>query len=143
MKARSRGLRSLLGNHMDQIATMITHIANAGHAGRDHTVVGYSRMKADIAEVLKEEGFIKSYSKKTQGAKSFLSIDLFVQNRIPKIKGVKRHSKPSKRVYKKSSEIRAVKQGYGLLVLSTPKGVMSGRKAKKEGLGGEALFSIW
>src|SRR5262249_39804233 len=112
MRARSQALRSLLGNHMDQIATMITHIVNAGNAGRDHTVVNYSTIKADIAEVLKDEGFIKGYKKETKAAKSFLSLDLFVENRVPKVKGVKRHSKPSKRVYKKASEIRAVKQGY-------------------------------
>ncbi len=128
---------------MDQIANMITHMANAGHAGRSNAVVSYSKLKADIAEVLKAEGFIKGYEKKTKGAKTFLSLDLFVENRVPKIKGVKRHSKPSKRIYKKSSEIRSVKQGYGLLVLSTPKGVMSGKQAKREKLGGEALFSIW
>jgi small subunit ribosomal protein S8 len=128
---------------MDQIANMITHIANAGNAGRDNAVVGYSQLKADIAEVLKAEGFIKGYEKKTKGAKSFLSLDLYVENRLPKVKGVKRISKPSKRIYKKSSELRPIKQGYGLLVLSTPKGVMSGKQAKREKLGGEALFSIW
>jgi small subunit ribosomal protein S8 len=128
---------------MDRIADMITHVVNAGNAGRDNAVVGYSKLKADIALVLKEEGFIKGYEKKVKGGKQFLSLDLYVENRVPKVKGAKRLSKPSKRMYKKSSEIRGVKQGYGLLVLSTPKGVMSGRRAKKEGLGGEALFSMW
>jgi small subunit ribosomal protein S8 len=128
---------------MDRIADMITHIVNAGNAGHDTAVVGYSRLKADIAEVLKAEGFIKGYEKKTKDGKHFLALDLHIENRIPKVKGVKRISKPSKRLYRKSSEIRPVKQGYGLLVLSTPKGVMSGRQARKEKLGGEALFSIW
>lgn len=128
---------------MDPIADMITHIKNAGNAGKHNLVIGYSKLKHDIAEVLKDEGYVKSVEKKTSGAKNFLSIDLFVENRLPKVKGVKRHSKPSKRIYKKATEIRAVKQGYGLLVLSTPKGVMAGYKAKKAGVGGEALFSIW
>ncbi len=128
---------------MDRIADMITHIVNAGNAGRDNAVVGYSKLKADIAEVLKEEGFIKGYEKKTKDGKTFLSLNLYIENRIPKVKGVKRMSKPSKRMYKKSSELRPVKQGYGALVLSTPKGVMSGKKARKEKLGGEVLFSIW
>lgn len=128
---------------MDPIADMVSHIRNAGGAGRHNVVVGYSRMKHNIAEVLKEEGFIKGVEKKSKGSKHFLSLDLFIENRLPKVKGVKRHSKPSKRIYRKSSEIRPVKHGYGILVLSTPQGIMAGYKAKKAGLGGEALFSIW
>lgn len=128
---------------MHPIADMLTHMKNAGNAGKHNVVVGYSRIKHDIADVLKEEGFVKSVEKKSKGAKNMLSLDLYVENRTPKIKGVKIHSKPSKRVYKKSAEIRPVRQGYGLLVLSTPQGVMSGHKAKKAGVGGEALFSIW
>lgn len=128
---------------MDPIADMITHIKNAGNAGRDNVVVGYSNLKADIAKVLKEGGFIKDFSKKSKGARHSLSLDLFIENRVPKIKGVKRISKASKRIYKKHTEIRSIKNGYGMLVLSTPKGVMAGHQARKEKLGGEALFSIW
>jgi small subunit ribosomal protein S8 len=128
---------------MDPIADMLAHIKNAGHAGRHNVVVGYSRLKHDIADVLKAEGFVKSVEKKSKGNKHALSIDLFIENRVPKVKGVKRHSKPSKRIYKKVSEIRPVRQGYGLLVLSTPQGIMTGHKARKAGVGGEALFSIW
>lgn len=122
---------------------MITHIKNAGAAGRHEVVVSYSNLKADIAKVLKEEGFIKDFSKITKGSRNLLTLDLYIENRIPKVKGVKRLSKSSKRMYKKASEIRSVRQGYGLLVLSTPKGVMAGHKARKLKLGGEALFSIW
>lgn len=128
---------------MYPIADMLAHIKNSGQAGRHNVVVGYSRLKHDIAEVLKAEGFVKDVEKKSKGAKHHLSIDLFVENRIPKVKGVRLLSKPSKRMYKKASDIHAVRQGYGLLVLSTPQGVMSGYKAKKAGIGGEALFSIW
>lgn len=122
---------------------MLNHIKNAGNAGKDNVVVGYSKLKHDIADVLAAEGFIKSVSKKEKGSKPSLSLDLYIENRVPKVKGVKRHSKPSKRIYRKASEIRPVKQGYGILVLSTPKGVMAGYKAKRDGVGGEALFSIW
>jgi len=72
-----------------------------------------------------------------------LTIALLMENRVPRIKGVQRISKPSKRVYKKASEMRAVKSGYGALIVSTSKGVMSGSQAKKAALGGEALFTIW
>ncbi|MBX4198924.1 30S ribosomal protein S8 [Candidatus Parcubacteria bacterium] len=128
---------------MNPIADMLIHMKNAGHAGRHNVVVGYSKIKHDIADVLKEEGYVKAVEKKSKGAKHSLSIDLFVEERNPKVKGVKIISKSSKRVYKKAADIHAVRQGYGLLVLSTPQGVMAGHKAKKAGVGGEALFSIW
>lgn len=128
---------------MDPIADMINSLKNAGNAGRDSLTVPFSKLKENIAKVLLSEGFIKSVEKKAVGGKPMLSIDLFVENRVPKIKGVSRYSKTSKRVYRKSSELRPVKNGYGALVLSTPKGVMSGRNAKKEKVGGEVLFSIW
>lgn len=128
---------------MDPIANMIVGIKNAGAAGRESVVLPYSKLKENIANVLAKEGFVKKVEKKSHKGHPALSIDLFIDNRTPKIKGVKRISKTSKRIYKKSSEIRLVKQGYGLLVLSTPKGIMSGRDARKEKLGGEVLFSIW
>lgn len=128
---------------MDPIANMLVSLKNAGNSGRDSLVVPYSKIKENIATVLQSEGFIKSFERKIVSKKPVLLIELFMENRIPKIKGVQRLSKTSKRIYKKSSEIRPVKNGYGSLVISTPKGVMSGRSAKKEKLGGEVLFSIW
>src|ERR1035437_3832809 len=128
---------------MDPIANMITQIKNAGNAGRDSVLVPFSSIKENIATVLMTEGFIKSVEKKMVLKKPMLEIGIILENRIPKIKGVQRLSKTSKRVYKKSAEIRPVRNGYGALILSTPKGVMSGRNAKKAKLGGEVLFSIW
>jgi small subunit ribosomal protein S8 len=128
---------------MDPLSNMIIQLKNAGSAGRDSVVVPFSKIKESIANVLKAEGFIKSVERKEIKGRSVLSIGIFLENRIPKIKGVQRLSKTSKRVYKKSAEIRPVKNGYGALILSTPKGVMSGRDAKKQKLGGEVLFSIW
>jgi small subunit ribosomal protein S8 len=138
---------------MDTISNMIIQIKNAGNVGHDRVVLPYSKLKASIVEVLKKENFIKGVEVITKksarpnghsgGGKKMLSIELFVENRVPKIKGVERISKPSRRIYKKSSDIRAVKNGYGALILSTSRGIMSGREAKKASLGGEALFSIW
>jgi small subunit ribosomal protein S8 len=128
---------------MDPIANMIVGMKNAGAAGRDSLTLPYSKVKENIAKVLEKEGFVKNVSKKSVKGHPALSIDLIVDNRIPKITGVKRISKTSKRIYKKSSEIRPIKNGYGLLILSTPKGIMTGRDARKEKLGGEVLFSIW
>ena len=128
---------------MDTISNMIIQIKNAGNAGHDNTAVSYSKLKHSVADVLKKEGFIKDVEVKTEKGKKVLFLSLFIENRIPKIKGIQRISKPSKRVYKKFSEIRSVKNGYGALIISTSKGVMSGREAKRASLGGEALFTIW
>ena len=122
---------------------MIISIKNAGFAGHESVNVPYSKLKEAIAQVLKKEGFIKDVEIKSEKAKKVLALELFSENRVPKIKGVKRISKPSKRIYQKTSEIRSVKSGYGALIISTPRGVMSGRDARKAKLGGEALFSIW
>ena len=128
---------------MDPISDMIIQLKNAGSAGHDRVLVPYSRLKFSIAKVLKKEKFIKDVDTETKKGNKVLAVDLFMENRVPKIKGVKRISKPSKRIYKKTADIRAVKSGYGALILSTSQGVMSGREAKRAKLGGEALFSIW
>ena len=130
-------------NSMDTISNFIIKIKNAGNAGLESVSSPYSALKASISEVLKKEGFIKNFEEKTEKGRRVLVVSLFAENRVPKIKGVKRVSKPSKRVYKKVNEIRAVKNGYGALILSTSHGVMTGREAKKQKLGGEALFQIW
>ena len=129
---------------MDTISNMINQLKNAGNAGHDRVTLSHSGMKEDIAKVLKKEKFVKDFEVQTKdGKKKNLIIDLFSENRKPKIKGVSRISKPSKRIYKKVTEIRSVKNGYGALILSTSHGVMTGREAKEAKLGGEALFSIW
>lgn len=128
---------------MDTISNFIIKLKNAGNAGQESVVVPFSKLKLSIAEVLKKEGFVKDVSEKSEKGKPVLVLSLFSENRDPKIKGVKRISKPSKRVYRKAGELRAVKNGYGSLILSTSHGVMTGKQAKSQKLGGEALFSIW
>lgn len=128
---------------MDQIANLITQLKNAGNAGHESATISYSNLKGAILEVLKKEGFVKDFEVKTEKGKKVLEVSLILENRVPKISGVERISKPSKRVYRKASEIRPVKNGYGALIVSTSAGVMSGKDAKKQKLGGEALFAIW
>ena len=128
---------------MDTISNLIIKLKNAGLAGHESATVPFSSLKAAICDVLKKEGFIKGCEERMEGGKKTLVISLIAENRVPKIKGVARISKPSKRIYKKASEIRAVKSGYGALILSTSGGIMTGRDAKKAKLGGEALFQIW
>ena len=154
MKARSLELRNLPGNPdqkaMDTISNTIIKIKNASNAGHESVALPYSALRLSILEVLKKEGFIKGFKERMVDGKKALVAELIFEEarletgrRAPKIKGVERLSKPSKRIYKKSSEIRPVKNGYGTLILSTSLGVMSGYEAKKSGLGGEALFAIW
>jgi small subunit ribosomal protein S8 len=128
---------------MDPIANMIISLKNAGNSGLETVSLPFSKVKEAIAETLKKEGFIRSYEKKTKSGKPVLEVGLILENRIPKVKGVKRISKTSKRIYLKSGDIRAVKNGYGALIISTPNGIMTGRDAKKAKVGGEALFTIW
>lgn len=128
---------------MDIISNFIIKLKNAGDAGLESVSVPASKLKLSLSEVLKKEGFIKDYAEKSEKGKSVIVLSLFSENRVPKIKGVKRISKPSKRVYRKASEIRSVKNGYGALILSTSSGVMTGKAAKAAKLGGEALFQIW
>jgi small subunit ribosomal protein S8 len=128
---------------MDTIANFIVKLRNASAAQHESVTVEHSNLKAAICDVLVKEGFVKSCEERLEGGKKRLVVTLLSENRVPKIKGVKRLSKPSKRLYKKAAEIRAVKSGYGALIVSTSAGVMTGREAKKQKLGGEALFSIW
>lgn len=128
---------------MDPISNFIVKLKNAGNAGLSDVSTPHSKLKLAICEVLKKEGFIKDFAGKSEKGKQVIAVELFAENRVPKIKGVKRISKPSKRVYRKAAEIRSVKNGYGALILSTSNGVMTGREAKKSKLGGEALFTIW
>ncbi|MSR87624.1 MAG: 30S ribosomal protein S8 [Candidatus Zambryskibacteria bacterium] len=128
---------------MDQISNFIIKLKNAGNAGLVSVSTPFSKLKFSIALALKKEGFVKDVEEKSEKGKRVMVLTLFSENRISKIKGVERISKPSKRIYKKSTELRSVKNGYGALILSTSAGIMTGRDAKRAKLGGEALFSIW
>ncbi len=116
---------------------------NASTAGLPTTAFPYSKMKHAIADCLKKEGYIAGISKKMRKSVPVLEVELVYVNGVPKIHDVERISKQSRRVYMGASEIRPIKNNFGLLVLSTPKGILSGKDAKKELVGGEALFKIW
>lgn len=128
---------------MDRISNLIISIKNAGNAGKESTILPYSKLQAAIAKTLFEAGYIASYSKKTSKGHDVLEIGIAYSNSRPKIRDVKRISKPSRRLYSGVKKIRNVKNGYGTLVLSTPKGILTGDQAKKEHTGGETLFEIW
>ncbi len=128
---------------MDKIADMLVAIKNAGNAGKTTLTVPYSNYRADIARALFQEGYIKSYSEKKMKKGNQLEIDiLYKKDKTPRITFVKRVSKPSRRLYTGNKGIYTVKQGFGSLFLSTPKGIMTGKTAKTEMVGGELLFEI-
>jgi len=126
----------------DPIADFITRIKNSGDALKETASAPYSKIKFDIANLLKKEGFIQSVEQKGKTLKT-IEIGLVSNGKEPFIRGVKRISKPGRRIYKKAKDIRPVKNGYGHLIISTPNGIMTGYAAKKAGLGGEPLFEIW
>lgn len=128
---------------MDPIADMIVRIKNAGDSRKESVVFPYSKLKLAILDVLLKNGFIKSFGKKGKKIAKFIEVGLVYDDGAPRISGVQRISKTSKRVYQKSKEIRKVKNGIGALILSTPAGIMTDAEAKKQKVGGEALFKIW
>ncbi|MEK6221435.1 MAG: 30S ribosomal protein S8 [Chloroflexota bacterium] len=133
----------------DPIADMLTRIRNGVMAGQSQIGMPSSKVKASIAEILQEEGFIESYEV-VEGDKSshkVLRVRLKYmgerRSRRPVISGIERVSRPGRRIYAKKSEIPWVLSGMGTAIMSTPKGVMTGQRARQVGVGGEVLCKIW
>ena len=122
---------------------MLIMVKNASRAGKESVVLPYSKLKLSILECLVKEGYVKGVSKKTKKDQPMLEVELLYTDKKPKVSGVERISKQSRRVYFSMKDIHTVKGGSGLLVLSTPKGILSGKSARAEQVGGEAMFKIW
>lgn len=116
---------------------------NASLAGRPTVVLPYSKLKQAILECLAKEGYVSKISKKTKRDQAVIEVELIYVDKKPKITEVERVSKQSRRVYFGMKDIHSVRNGSGLLILSTPKGILSGKDARKEHVGGEALFKIF
>lgn len=128
----------------DPIADMLTRIRNASRAKFNSVDIPGSRMKTELAKVMRNEGFIRNYKFIKDDKQGILRVYLkYGQGQSNVIIGLKRISKPSRRVYVKSKEINPVLNGMGIAVLSTSQGVMTDRQARKENLGGEVLCNIW
>ncbi|MFM2199648.1 MAG: hypothetical protein RLZZ505_3080 [Verrucomicrobiota bacterium] len=126
----------------DPISDFLTRFKNAARAGNETFTAPYSKIKADIAEILKQEGYLWKYEVVT-GERTELKVSpKFVDGR-PVLTDLKRVSKPGRRQYVGSQDIPRVMSGLGISILSTPKGVMSGASAKRQKLGGELLANIW
>lgn len=126
---------------MDPIADMMNTLKNASLVNKDTVVVSYSKQKEAIAKCLVREGYLATVDKKVRNGFPVLSLTL-VAGEKPRFSEVKRISKPSRRMYAGVKEFSGFFRGRGILVLSTPKGILSHREAKKELVGGELLFSL-
>ena len=126
----------------DPIADMLTRIRNAQMVGHAETVMPASRLKASIAQVLKDEGYIEDFALRDNGAKKELHIGLKYYAGRPVIERLERVSKPGLRVYKGREDIPRIMNGLGVAILSTSRGVMTDRKARADGVGGEILCFV-
>lgn len=128
---------------MDSISNMIIVLKNGSLAGKETVTVPHSKLKEAILGCLKKAGYVADFSKKAKKGQPVLEIGLVYEDKKPKITDVERISKLSRRVYFQMKDIHTVRSGRGLLVLSTPKGILSGSEARKAQVGGEALFKVW
>ena len=133
----------------DPIADMLTRIRNATISGQSITAIPHSKVKVEIAKILKEEGYIESFeiADGERPGQKMLRIKIKYigerRERQPVITGLERVSRPGRRVYTKKQEIPWVLSGIGVAILSTPKGIMTGQRARQLGVGGEILCKVW
>jgi small subunit ribosomal protein S8 len=128
---------------MDTIADMLNRIRNAQAVLHPTVDVPFSNLKYEISKILAKHGFIEKVERKGKKVKKYLEITLKYQDKKPAISGLKRISKPGQRIYLDSLKIRKVRGGYGLSIISTSKGLMTNREARKQKIGGEVLCEIW
>lgn len=128
----------------DPIADMLTRIRNANSAKHDSVDIPASKIKKEIARILLDEGFIKGFDVIDDGKQGIIRVDLkYGKNGEKTISGIKRISKPGLKVYAKSDELPRVLGGLGIAIVSTSKGIMTDRQARKENVGGEVICYIW
>ena len=127
----------------DPIADLLARIRNSAAAGKQEMFVPYSKIKSEIIRILKEEGYITDFALDNEAAHPRIKITNKIANRTSAITGLKRVSRPGLRRYVGAQEIPRVLGGMGVSILSTPRGILSGREAKKQNVGGELLAYIW
>ena len=128
---------------MDPISDMLTSIRNALPVKHSTVSVPFSNLKYEIAKILEKNGFVAKVEKKGKKIKKLLEITLKYDKEAPAISGLKRISKLSQRVYKGAKEMKPVKGGYGIAIISTSKGLMTDKETRKKKLGGEVIAEIW
>jgi small subunit ribosomal protein S8 len=136
-------------SYTDPIADMLTRIRNGVMAGHSQVAMPSSKIKVEIAKILKEEGFIENFEVADGERAGFKVLRVKIKyvgerrERRPVISGLERVSKPGRRIYTKRQDIPWVLSGIGVAILSTPKGVMTGQRARQLGIGGEILCKVW
>lgn len=127
----------------DQIADLITRIRNAVEVGKTEILVPTSRLKASLVEILVKNGYLASYDIVEGKPRGMLHVVVNEPATVAKINEITKVSKPGRRVYSASADLPVIKSGRGMIIVSTSKGLMTGREAKKAGLGGEILVKVW
>ena len=128
----------------DPIADMLTRIRNGARARKERVEIPGSRLKTQIAELLKKEGFIRDYTVKSDGARTTLVVQLkYTPDGEPVIRHIERVSKPGRRIYAPVEELRPVKRGLGTAIVSTSKGLLPDRECRKRRIGGEVICIVW
>ena len=128
----------------DAIADMLTRIRNANMAKHETVDIPASKIKKAIADILVDEGYVKSYQIIEDGIQGIIKITLkYGPGKVRTIQGIRRVSKPGLRKYSTCTDMPSVLRGLGIAIVSTPKGIMTGKKAKKENVGGEILAFVW
>ncbi len=129
----------------DVVADMLTRIRNANSAKHESVDIPASNMKLAIAQILLDEGFIKSFeTKETENKQGVITVTLkYGENKTRILQGIKRVSKPGLRIYAACEDLPRVRNGLGVAIISTSKGIMTDKKARKENIGGEVLAFVW
>ena len=127
----------------DPIADMLTRIRNANVAKHDTVKIPFSKIKESLANILKSEGYINSFEVKEEGTKKDIIVSLKFMDGEAGIKGLKRISKPGRRVYTSVESLPKVLGGLGIAIVSTPKGVITDKECRKHSVGGEVLCYVW
>lgn len=132
---------------MDPITDMLTRITNAQAVGHERVEVPFSNVRLQILQLLKSAGYVGDVERRKRKAKKseieYLDVALRYADGAGAISGLRIISRPSRHIYIKAAEIRPVRSGYGMAIVSTSKGIMTSQEAKKTGLGGEVMFEIW
>lgn len=132
-----------MSNQSDPIADFLTRLRNANRASKAEVLLPYSKIKAEMARILKEEGYISNYEVETSGQFPQIKIQNKFHNRSSAITGLRRVSRPGLRRYVGATEVPRVLGGMGIAILSTPRGLLTGGQAKKQNVGGELLAYVW
>ncbi len=127
----------------DPITDMLNQIRNAEAVAKPEVLLPFSKLKNQIGLILQQEGFVSDVKKIAKDKSKVMKIVLKYDNGIPAIEGAKRVSKPGQRIYVKNTEIKKVRGGFGISIISTPKGLMTNNQARKARLGGEVMLEVW